>query len=198
MANRNSAGFGFIPAGTLGNTPSTQGLSEYFIDAGDSADKFNGMGVRVTAGYIVTGEDSDTGTTCGVLQGIFYNAASTLKPTFASWYDATITPANSEDTKAFVNDYPWQLYNVSTDDAVATTVVGAHAIYLDTFGVNTGGSTSNGRSSTTLNIGATHATNDTWRLIRSAEDPENNDLTAAYCTVVVIQNLNEYIDSTGA
>ena len=198
MANRNSAGFGFIPAGTLGNTPSTQGLSEYFIDAGDSADKFNGMGVRVTAGYIVTGEDSDTGTTCGVLQGIFYNAASTLKPTFASWYDATITPANSEDTKAFVNDYPWQLYNVSTDDAVATTVVGAHAIYLDTFGVNTGGSTSNGRSSTTLNIGATHATNDTWRLIRSAEDPENNDLTAAYCTVVVIQNLNEYVDSTGA
>ena len=198
MANRNSAGFGFIPAGTLGNTPSTQGLSEYFIDAGDSANKFNGMGVRVTAGYIVTGEDSDTGTTCGVLQGIFYNAASTLKPTFASWYDATITPANSEDTKAFVNDYPWQLFNVATDAAVASTVVGAHAIYLDTFGVNTGGSTSNGRSSTTLNIGATHATNDTWRLIRSAEDPENNDLTAAYCTVVVIQNLNEYVDSTGA
>ena len=198
MANRNEAGFGFIPAGTLGNTPSTQGLSEYFIDAGDSADKFNGMGVRVTAGYIVTGEDSNTGTTNGVLQGIFYNAASTLKPTFASWYDATITPANSEDTKAFVNDYPWQLYNVATDAAVATTVVGAHAIVLDTFGVNTGGSTSTGRSNTELNIGATHATNNTWRFVRSAEDPENNDLTAAYCTVVVIQNLNEYIDSTGA
>ena len=198
MANKNSAGFGFIPAGTLGNTPSTQGLSEYFIDAGDSADKFNGMGVRVTAGYIVTGEDSNTGTTNGVLQGIYYNAANTLKPTFASWYDATITPANSEDTKAFVNDYPWQLYNVATDAAVATTVVGAHAIVLDTFGVNTGGSTSTGRSNTELNIGATHATNNTWRFVRSAEDPENNDLTAAYCTVVVIQNLNEYIDSTGA
>ena len=198
MANKNSAGFGFIPAGTLGNTPSTQGLSEYFIDAGDSADKFNGMGVRVTAGYIVTGEDSNTGTTNGVLQGIYYNAANTLKPTFASWYDATITPANSEDTKAFVNDYPWQLYNVATDAAVASTVVGAHAIVLDTFDVNTGGSTTTGRSSTTLDIGDTHATNNTWRLVRSAEDPENNDLTAAYCTVVVIQNLNEYIDSTGA
>ena len=198
MANKNEAGFGFIPAGTLGNTPSTQGLSEYFIDAGDSVDKFNGMGVRVTAGYIVTGEDSNTGTTNGVLQGIYYNAANTLKPTFASWYDATITPANSEDTKAFVNDYPWQLFNVATDAAVASTVVGAHAIYLDTFGVNTGGSTTTGRSNTELNIGATHATNNTWRLVRSAEDPENNDLTAAYCTVVVIQNLNEYIDSTGA
>jgi len=70
MANRNSAGFGFIPAGTLGNTPSTQGLSEYFIVAADSVNKFNGMGVRVTAGYIVTGEDSATGTSVGVLQGI--------------------------------------------------------------------------------------------------------------------------------
>jgi|TARA_R110002126_G_scaffold52975_1_gene143711 hypothetical protein len=198
MANRNSAGFGFVAAGTLGNTPSSQGLSEYFIDAGDSANKFNGMAVRVTAGYIVTGEDSATGTTVGVLNGIFYNAATTLKPTFANAYIATITPANSEDIKAFVNDNPFQLYNVAADAAVATTVVGAHAIVLDTFDVNTGGSTTTGRSNTTIDIGDTHATNNTWRLVRSAEDPENNDLTAAFCTVVVIQNLNEYIDSTGA
>ncbi len=183
MANKNEAGFGLIPAGTLGNTPSTQGLSEYFIDAGDTADKFNGMAVQVTAGYIVTAEDAATAESVGVLQGIFYNAATTLKPTFASWYDATITPANSEDTKAFVNDYPFQLYNIASDAAVASTVVGAHAVYLDTFDVNTGGSTTTGN---------------TWRLIRSAEDPENNDLTAAYCTVVVCQNLNQYIDSSGS
>jgi len=44
MANRNSAGFGFISAGTLGNTPATNGLSEYFIVAADSVNKFNGMG----------------------------------------------------------------------------------------------------------------------------------------------------------
>ena len=198
MANKNEAGFGLIPAGTLGNTPSTQGLSEYFIDAGDTANKFNGMAVQVTAGYIVTAEDAATAESVGVLQGIFYNAATTLKPTFASWYDATITPANSEDTKAFVNDYPFQLYNIASDAAVASTVVGAHAVYLDTFDVNTGGSTTTGRSNTTLDIGDTHATNNTWRLIRSAEDPENSDLTAAYCTVVVIQNLNQYIDSSGS
>jgi len=198
MANRNSAGFGFIAAGTLGNTPATSGLSEYFIDANTGGDTFNGEAVQVTAGYIVTAEDAATAETVGVLYGIFYNAATTLKPTFASWYDGAITPANSEDIKAYVNDNPFQLYNVAIDDAVATTIVGAHAIYLDTFDVNTGGSTTTGRSNTTLDIGDTHATNDTWRLIRSAEDPENSDLTAAYCTVVVIQNLNEYIDSTGA
>ena len=198
MANRNSAGFGFIAAGTLGNTPATSGLSEYFIDAATAGDTYNGEAVRVTAGYIVTAEDAATAETVGVLYGIFYNAATTLKPTFASWYDGAITPANSEDIKAFVNDNPFQLYNVATDDAVATTIVGAHAIYLDTFDVNTGGSTTTGRSNTTLDIGDTHATNDTWRLIRSAEDPENSDLTAAYCTVVVIQNLNQYIDSSGS
>ena len=198
MANRNSAGFGFIAAGTLGNTPATSGLSEYFIDANTSGDTFNGEAVQVTAGYIVTAEDAATAETVGVLYGIFYNAATTLKPTFASWYDGAITPANSEDIKAYVNDNPFQLYNVATDDAVATTIVGAHAIYLDTFDVNTGGSTTTGRSNTTLDIGDTHATNNTWRLIRSAEDPENNDLTAAYCTVVVCQNLNQYIDSSGS
>ena len=41
MANKNSAGFGFIAAGTLGNTPATNGLSEYFIDAGDTANKLS-------------------------------------------------------------------------------------------------------------------------------------------------------------
>ena len=191
MANRNSAGFGFISAGTLGNTPATSGLSEYFIDANTSGDIFNGEAVQVTAGYIVTAEDAATAETVGVLYGIFYNAATTLKPTFASWYDGAITPANSEDIKAYVNDNPFQLYNVATDAEVATTIAGAHAIYLDTFSVNTGGSTTTGRSNTTLDIGDTHATNNTWRLIRSAEDPENSDLTAAYCTVVVIQNLNQ-------
>ena len=198
MANRNSAGFGFIAAGTLGNTPATSGLSEYFIDANTGGDTFNGEAVQVTAGYIVTAEDAATAETVGVLYGIFYNAATTLKPTFASWYDGAITPANSEDIKAYVNDNPFQLYNVATDAEVATTIVGAHAIYLDTFDVNTGGSTTTGRSNTTLDIGDTHATNNTWRLIRSAEDPENSDLTAAYCTVVVIQNLNQYIDSSGS
>jgi hypothetical protein len=198
MANRNSAGFGFIAAGTLGNTPATSGLSEYFIDANTAGDTFNGEAVQVTAGYIVTAEDAATAETVGVLYGIFYNAATTLKPTFASWYDGAITPANSEDIKAYVNDNPFQLYNVATDAEVATTIVGAHAIYLDTFDVNTGGSTTTGRSNTTLDIGDTHATNNTWRLIRSAEDPENSDLTAAYCTVVVIQNLNQYIDSSGS
>ena len=105
MANRNSAGFGFRPNGTLGNTPATQGLSQYWIASAASVDLFNGMAMKSSGGYMITGESATTVTTVGVLFGIYYTAASTKKPTWAHWYDATITPANSEDTQAFVNDF---------------------------------------------------------------------------------------------
>ena len=196
MANRNSAGWGFKPAGTLGNTPATQGLSQYWIDAGYSAsDLFHGQAMKSSGGYLITGESATTVTTVGVLFGIYYNAATTNKPTWAHWYDATITPANSEDTQAFVNDYPFQKYTISTDAAVAADVPAAHVKFMETYSVNgnTGGDTTTGNSTTTLEIGQTNATTQSWRLLRSAEDPENNDLTAAYCTLEVVQNLSEFV-----
>jgi hypothetical protein len=55
------------------------------------------------------------------------------------------------------------------------------------------GSTVTGRSSQTLDIGATSATANQWRLIRVAEDPENEDITAAYAKVIVVQNLCEFV-----
>ena len=57
---------------------------------------FQGGAVASSAGYIIEGQGTDT-PILGVLNGIFYNAATTLKPTFANAYIATITPANSED-----------------------------------------------------------------------------------------------------
>jgi hypothetical protein len=37
-----------------------------------------------------------------------------------------------------------------------------------------------------------HATANTWRTVRIAEDPENQDITVANCSVVFVQNLNQY------
>jgi hypothetical protein len=195
MANRNSAGFGFRPSGTLGNTPSTQGLSQYWIASAASVNLFNGMAMKSSAGYMITGESATTVTTVGVLYGIYYNAASTLKPTWAHWYDATITPANSEDTQAFVNDNPFQKYTIASDAAVGANVPAAHVLFMETYSVyaNTGGDTTTGKSTTTLDIGATHATTHSWRLLRSAEEVENNDLTAAYCSLEVVSNLSEFV-----
>ena len=197
MANRNSAGFGFRPSGTLGNAPSTQGLSQYWIASAASVDLFNGMAMKSSAGYMITGESATTVTTIGVLYGIYYTAASTNKPTWAHWYDATITPANSEDTQAFVNDYPFQKYTIASDAAVAADVPAAHVKFMETFSVtaNTGGDTTTGKSTTTLDIGATNNTTHSWRLLRSAEEVENNDLTAAYCSLEVVQNLSEFVGS---
>ena len=194
MANRNTAGFGFIPAMTLGNTPATQGLSKYWIDAASTVDLYHGGAVEITAGYVTSAELTPaTRPVTGVLNGIFYNASTTLKPTWANWYNQPITPANSENLTAFVIDNPLQLYLASTDAAIAQTGYGK------TYGVTVtaAGSELSGQSSSTLTGGTVSSTANQWRLIRTAEDPSNNDITAAYTSVIVAHNLNQYLQNTG-
>ena len=184
MANRNTQGFGLMAAGTLGNTPATSGQGKYKIDAGYATTIYHGGAVASAAGYIVEGQGTDT-PILGVLNGIFYNAATTLKPTFANFY-TQVTPANSEDIDAFVFDNPQQQYVVATDDTVA------QAGFLETYDMNTSaGSDTTGKSSATLDIGDTSADAASWRLLRSAEDPENEDIGAAFASVVVVANLIE-------
>ena len=183
MANRNTQGFGLTAAGTLGSTPATSGQGKYKIDAGYATTIFHGGAVASAAGYIVDGQTTDA-PILGVLNGIFYNAATTLKPTFANHY-VQVTPANSEDIDAFVFDNPQQQYVVATDAVVA------QAGYLETYDMNTSaGSTTTGKSSATLDIGDTSADAASWRLLRSAEDPENDE-NAAFRSVVVVANLIE-------
>ncbi len=96
-----------------------------------------------------------------------------------------LTPANSEDIDAFVFDNPQQQYVVATDAAVAQSG------YLETYDMNTSaGSTTTGKSSATLDIDDTSADAASFRLLRSAEDPENDE-NAAFRSVVVVPNLIE-------
>ena len=191
MANRNTSGFGLISVGTIGSTPATQGQGKYYIDAGATADLFQGSAVKSSAGYIITAQAAITNTCIGVFNGIFYNASTTLKPTWANWYNQPITPANSEDITCFVIDNPTQLFVGSLDTAAA------QAEYGKTYGltVTAAGSEISGQSSSTLTYSTRHATANQWRLVRSAEDPENND-NATFRSVVVAHNLNQYF--TGA
>ena len=183
MANRNTQGFGLIPAGTLGQTPATSGQGKYKIDAGYATTIYHGGAVASSAGYIINGQTA-AAPILGVLNGIFYNAATTLKPTFSNHY-VQVTPANSEDIDAFVFDNPQQQYVCATDDSVA------QAGYLETYDFNTSaGSTTTGKSSATLNIGVTGNDDKSFRLLRSAEDPENDE-NAAFRSVVVVANLIE-------
>ncbi len=183
MANRNTQGFGLVPAGTLGSTPATSGQGKYKIDAGYATTIYQNGAVASAAGYIVDGQTA-AAPILGVLNGIFYNAATTLKPTFSNHY-VQVTPANSEDIDAFVFDNPQQQYVVATD------ATAAQAVYLETFDMNaSAGSTTTGKSSATLDIGTTHADDNSFRLLRSAEDPENDE-NAAFRSVVVVPNLIE-------
>ena len=190
MANRNTAGFGLIAQGTVGSTPATQGQGKYYIDAGYNVDLFQGATVRMKDGYIVEASSTRTFLTIGVFNGIFYNAASTLKPTWANWYNQPITPANSEDVTCFVIDNPFQLFVGSTSAAVTQANVGRTVSFAAA--VPTGSEIS-GQCTNTMNIGGINDTTQQWRIIRNAEDPENNDQTAAYCSMIFAQNLGQYL-----
>ena len=183
MANRNTQGFGLIPAGTLGSAPATSGQGKYKIDAGSTTTIYNGAAVASNAGYIIDGQTTDA-PILGVLNGIFFNAATTLKPTFQNHY-VQVTPANSEDIDAFVFDNPQQQYVVALDAALAQSG------YLETYDMNaSAGSLTTGKSSSTLDHDDTSADAASFRLLRSAEDPENDE-NSAFRSVVVVPNLIE-------
>ena len=222
MANRNTQGFGLIPAGTLGATPSTGGQNKYKIDSGYATSLYLGQpvqfdtagGANDNPGYVINGQDAITRPTIGVFNGCFYTDATTNKPTFSSYFPRTTAPANSEDIDAFIIDNPFQQYNVQLDTRLAATAILAQAEMGSTFGLTVSalgaasaasGSTLSGQSNSQLTVGtgATGIQNQ-WRLLRSAEDPENEDLITApqtnpalaafsgLATVVVVANRSQW------
>ena len=190
MANRNTVGFGLIAQGTVGSTDAAGGQGKYYIDAAYGVDLFQGSVVQSKVGYIKTAQAVISDKSIGILNGIFYNASTTQKPTWANWYNQPVTPANSEDVTAFVIDNPLQLFTVCLDTAAAQSQYGR------TYGVTVtaAGSEISGQSSSKLLLAGVSDTANQWRLLRSAEDPENNE-NAANRTVVVCQNQNQYLDN---
>jgi hypothetical protein len=195
MANRNTTGFGLIAQGTVGSTPATQGQGKYYIEAAYAQDLFQGATVKSKAGYIVEASSTRTFLSIGVFNGIFYNAATTKKPTWANWYNQPITPANSENVTCFVIDNPLQLFSACMDTAVPQAQFGK--TYSFAAAVPTGSETS-GQCTNMLDYTNRDNANNQWRLLRTAEDPENNDITAVNATVVVAHNLNQYLQNTGS
>ena len=194
MANRNTVGFGLIAQGNVGATDAAGGQGKYFIDSNYAVAMFQGSVVQSKAGYIADAEAARTRLTIGILNGIFYNDGTTNKPTFQNHYVANTVPANSEDITAFVIDNPLQLFAVGVDDSITAASYGLTASMTQAVPA---GSTSSGQSSKQLNVAAnTSATANQFRLLRSAEDPENNDIAVANSTQIVCQNLNQYLTNS--
>ena len=196
MANRQTVGYGLTPTNTLGNTPSTQGQSQYTIETGDGTAIYNGEPVLLiedvtvgTGGFLKTAAAGTTGDLLGVLNGCFFNAATTLKPTWSNYYPASTTPANSENITAFVNDNPFQEYQIALDAALAVTTIAGKAVIAGlAIATNTSGTSTGGKSNITADYATILATAKNWRILRSAEDPDNNDFAAAFANIIVMQN----------
>ena len=207
MANQ-TGGFGFRQAPTVGSTPATGGQAEYMVKSGLGVGIFqnNPVSQQHTAGDdgylqditadtmddgIAGGVDWSTGTSniqpiVGVFNGIFYVNSSTSKPTFANHVLSGTTfgtdyNTGSNDGIGLVNDNPMQEYTCKADAAVT------QANLLSTFNSTDGataGTQINGQSTVKLNIASADATS-MFRIVRTANDPANNDNTAANSNVIV-------------
>ena len=112
---------------------------------------------------------------------------STGKPTFSNnVVAAQATSKNyntgSNDIIAFVNDNPDQEYVVKADSAIVQADFGAvNAMNMNNY---TATDNKDGQSISTLDV-ASASTTAQFRLVRSANDPENKDLTAAGANLIV-------------
>ena len=207
MANRSTSGFGLRAAMKLGNSPAISGQSKYAIKSGLGVGIFKGNPASIQlagdTGYIqdsafsTTDDGNDGGidfTTAndallvGVHNGVFYIDNTTSKPTFANSVAASTTfgtnpNTNSTDGVAFVNDDPDQEYVVKADAAVGQAIFGLCGNINDF----AAGDAKDGASTATFDSG-TQGETKMFRIVRSAEDPDNEDLTAAGANIIVVIN----------
>ena len=206
MANRSTTGFGLRAAMRLGNTASIQGQSKYAIKTAPGVGIFknNPASIQIAgdtgfiqdSGFSTTDDGNDGGIDfstandallVGVHNGVFFIDNTTKKPTFANSVAASTafgTNPNTGSTNgiAFVNDDPHQEYIVKTDAACGQAIFGKVGNMNDFDGTG-----KDGQSTTTFDTG-TQAETGMFRIVRSAEDVDNEDLTAAGANIIVVMN----------
>ena len=206
MANRSTTGFGLRAAMRLGNTNAIQGQSKYAIKTAPGVGIFknNPASIQIAgdtgfiqdSGFSTTDDGNDGGIDfstandallVGVHNGVFFIDNTTKKPTFANSVAASTafgTNPNTGSTNgiAFVNDDPHQEYIVKTDAACGQAIFGKVGNMNDFDGTG-----KDGQSTTTFDTG-TQAETGMFRIVRSAEDVDNEDLTAAGANIIVVMN----------
>jgi len=215
MANLQTQGYGLKAIETLGNTPSTQGQSKYPILSGLGVRilKNEPVGPQHTDGddcYFqslapATMDDGKTGGAgwdadaltpylcAGVSNGVFYVDGTSKKPTWANSVAASQTFATNPNTGnsdgvVFVNDNPFQEYMIRSDATMTSVATFVSDCYVVRMNVNNGGSGYEGQSTDTLNYSTTTNNGYLWTMVRSAEVPDQEDVAAQGCDVVVVMS----------
>jgi len=206
MANQSTVGFGFRAANRLGGTPAIQGQTKYQLQTAPGVALMKNDPASIqdagNTGFIqdasfATTDDGGTGGASyasdshaklvGVLNGFFFIDSTTKKPTFANNVAASQafgTNPNTGSTNgfAFVNTDPYQEYVCKADAAIAVSAQNKTAYNCN----NNGGTSKDGQSVVTLEMGSANAATSMFTIIGTAEDPENEDITAAGCNVRVV------------
>ena len=206
MANQ-TEGFGCRMTMATGNTPATQGQSEYKIESGlgvgiyknnvcSLQDDSGAQGYLQDASFAATDDTGVGGASwtntghaplIGVFNGAFYVNSTTSKPTWANSIAASTTfgtdyNTGSDDGLGFVNDNPQQEYVIKADAAVTQAMIGDAGYNTNAF---TASDAISGQSDVKLDIGGGAGVKKMFKLVRTANDPLNKDYTAIDSNVIV-------------
>ena len=179
MANQDSA-FGLRPIGKVGQNRDNQGLSEYAIAASATAIYFQDPVKALATGYIGVAAAGEA--LLGSLNGIFYTAATTNKPTWAN----NLAGSNAAtDIVGFVSDDPYERFEVQTDNSGASTQTD---IFMNCDILYAAGDSANYVSKVELDDSTTSASSGQLKVLGVSKEIKNNDLAAANTNFVVTIN----------
>ena len=222
MANLQTTGYGLRAIEVLGNTPATQGQSKYPIKSGLGVRilKNEPVGPQHTDGddgYFqslapATMDDGKTGGAgwdadaltpylcAGVSNGVFYVDGTSKKPTWANSVAASQTFATNPNTGnsdgvVFVNDNPFQEYMIRSDATFTNIATFTSDTLVVRMNQNNGSSGYEGQSQATLDYSTTTNNGYMWTIVRSGEVPDQEDVAAQGCDVVVVmsQRANQFV-----
>ena len=171
MAN-NTGGFGLRTVTTIGNTPATSGQSNYKIESGLDVGIFKNNPVSLNDGGATAAET-------GFLQDMSFDVTDDGGTGGVDF--------NNTNTALSVGVFNGCFFiNSSTSKPTFANSVAAGT----TFGTdyNTAGDAKDGQSTVTLDIGGTAAETKLFRIVRSADQPGDNDLSLVNANVVVAYN----------
>ena len=179
MANQDSA-FGLRPIGKVGQNRDNQGLSEYSIDASSTAIYFQDPVKALATGYIGVAAANEV--LLGSLNGIFYTAATTNKPTWAN----NLAGSNAAtDIVGFVSDDPYERFEVQTDNSGASAQTDVFMNYDILYAA---GDSANYVSKVELDDSTTSASSGQLKVLGVSKEIKNNDLASANTNFVVTIN----------
>ena len=191
MANSSAVGFGLKPIKMYGNGYENMGLGEYPVAASSDAIYNQDLVCQHTTGFVIVGI-AGTEDIIGSLNGVFYTDATTNKPTFQNYLQASNT---ASDIVALVNDSPIQQYEIRSDATGASSQASVGEVADITYGA---GASPNYVSKTTLaSAGLAAGASKQLKVIGVSRDPENNDLSSANVVWRVVINESFFLDATG-